>query len=61
MHAGPEDTPDERISNYQLTLPQATVEAQPQTPVENLPIVTAAGQDYVPPAEAARPASYRGA
>ena len=51
MHTGPEETPDERISNYQLILPQATVETQPQAPVETLPIVPAPVENFVPPAD----------
>ena len=50
-HAGPEETPDERISNYQLILPQVIVETPPQTPVETLPIAAAAGENFVPPAD----------
>lgn len=50
MHAGPQFTPDERISDFSLTAPPVPEEAPVQPAPEPLPDV-AAQQTYQPPAQ----------
>jgi len=51
MHAGPQFTPDERISDFRLTAPPVPEEVPAQPVTEPLPNAGAAEQSYQPPAE----------
>jgi len=50
-HAGPQFTPDERISDFRLTAPPVPEEVPMQPATEPLPDLAAAQQTYQPPAE----------
>ncbi|MDQ1261129.1 MAG: Cna protein B-type domain protein, partial [Euryarchaeota archaeon] len=51
MHAGPQFTPDERISDFALTAPPVPEEAPVQPATEPLPDEAAPQQTYQPPAQ----------
>ena len=51
MHAGPQFTPDEKISDFTLTAPPVPQEVPAQPAAEPLPDVAAPQQTYQPPTE----------